>query len=207
MINKKEILALVLALIVLAFSNAFTDIDKFVSSLFIFAIILIVFVTAKKLTAHYYESEEETKIWTFQRYGLYERSYFKTPIPIGIILPFFLSIFTFGYVPWFAVLTSDIKPTSTRAVKRHDFYSYSEMTEWHLGMISAAGIFFTLLIAPIAYILNFPELAKTAVWFAFFNLFPLGKLDGTRIFFGSLVLWVILAAIALIALVLTYMPY
>ena len=200
MISKKEILILVLALIVLSFSNAFTNVDKFVSSLFAFAIVLIVYVTAKKLTAYYYESEEETQIWTFQRYGLYERSYFKTPIPIGIILPFFLAILTFGYIPWFAVTQSEVKPTPLRAVKRHDFYSFAEMTEWHLALISASGVFASLLLAPLAYILNFPDLARVSVLFACFNLLPLGKLDGSRIFFGSLVLWTVLAAISLIAL-------
>lgn len=165
-----------------------------------FAIVLIVYVTAKKLTAYYYEAEEVSKIWSFQRYGLYERSYFKHPIPIGILLPFLLSILTFGYIKWFAVIESDVKPTPTRAVKRHDYYSFSEMTEWHLALISASGILASLVLAPISYILNFPDLARVSVYFACFNLLPLGKLDGTRIFFGSLILWIILAAISLIAL-------
>jgi len=200
MITKKELLALILALVVLAFSNSFTNVDKFVSSLFMFAIILIIYTTSKKLTAYYYESEEETKIWTFQRYGLYDRSYFKTAIPIGIILPFLLSILTFGAVPWFAVTMSEVKPTPARAVKRHQIYSFSEMTEWHLSLISASGILAALILAPVAYILNFPDLARASIFFACFNLVPLGKLDGTRIFFGSVVLWMVLSAIALIAL-------
>ncbi len=157
-------------------------------------------MTAKKLTAHYYESEQEEKIWTFQRWGLYERSYFKTPIPIGIILPFLLSILTFGYVKWFAVTESAVKPTEARAVKRHDIYSFSEMTEWHLALISASGVASVLVLAPIAYLFNFPELARASVYFATFNLLPLGKLDGSRIFFGSLTLWLILVAVCLIAL-------
>jgi len=185
MITAKEVLVLVLALIILVFSNSFKNILEkdtsfTINSLFIFAIILIIYVAAKKLTAYYYEAEEETKIWNFQRYGLYERSYFKYPIPIGIILPFLLSIITFGSIPWFAVTESDVKPTEARAAKRHQIYS--------------------LIIAPIAYILNLQELAKASIYFACFNLLPLGKLDGSRVFFGSLILWVFLAAISLIAL-------
>lgn len=200
MIKGKEILVLLLALVVLAFSNSFISAGKFINSLFIFAIILIVYITAKKLTAYYYEAEEETKIWSFQRYGLYERSYFKYPIPIGIILPFILSILTFGAFPWFAVTESEVNPTPARAVKRHDFYSFSEMTEWHLALISASGIFASLVLAPVAYILNLPELTRASIYFTCFNLVPLGKLDGSRVFFGSFILWVILAAISLIAL-------
>lgn len=200
MITTKEIISLILALIILAFSNAFINPEKFINSLFIFAIILIVYITAKKLTAYYYEAEEETKIWSFKRYGLYERAHFKTSIPIGIILPFLLSILTFGYVKWFAVTESEIKPTKIRAVKRHDYYSYSEMTEWHIGLVSAAGIFACLILALIAYILNFSDLARASIYFACFNLLPIGKLDGTRIFFAHIVLWIVLAVISLIAL-------
>lgn len=200
MITVKEILVLLLALLVLSFSNAFTNTGNFINSLLIFSIILIIYITAKKLTAYYYEAEEETKIWTLQRYGLYERSKFKYPIPIGIILSFLLSILTFGYVKWFAVTESDVKPSITRAARRHQIYSFSEMTEWHLALISAAGIASSLALSLVAYILNFPELTKASIYFACFNLLPIGKLDGTRVFFGSIVLWATLASISLIAL-------
>lgn len=205
MITGKEILALLLALVVLAFSYAFINPQKFINSLFIFAIILIVYVTAKKITAYYYESEEEIKIWSFKRYGIYERSYFKTPIPIGLILAFILPILTYPafipkHIPWFAVTESEVKPTKARAVKRHQIYSFSEMTEWHLGLISSSGIIASLLLALIAYLLNFPDLARASIYFACFNLLPIGKLDGTKIFFGNVVFWIILALISLIAL-------
>lgn len=200
MFKPKEIFVLILALIVLSFSNSFIDSKIFINSLFAFAIILLVYTLSKKLTAYYYEAEEETKIWSFQRYGLYERSYFKKPIPIGIILPFILSILTFGAVPWFAVIESDVKPTEGRAARRHDFYSFSEMTEFQLALISASGIFSCLIIAVLAYIINFPDLARLAVYFAAFNMLPLGKLDGTKVFFGSKILYSILGIVTLIAL-------
>jgi len=200
MLNKNESVSLLLALIVLAFSNSFFNSALFLKSLLIFAVILAVYVAAKKYAAYYYEAEEETKIWTFKRFGLYERSHFKAPIPVGLILPFVLSLLTFGYVKWFAVTESEVKATAARAAKRHEFYSFSEMTEWHLALISASGIAASLIIAPVAYLLNFSELARASVYFACFNMLPLGKLDGSRIFFGSLILWSILAVISLIAL-------
>jgi len=191
MITYKEIISLILAIVVLSFS---------IKSLIFFTVILIFYITGKKLTAYYYEADHEEKIWTFQRYGFYEKSYFKKPIPIGIILPFLLSLLTFGYVKWFAVTESEIKPTEARAVKRHDYYSFSEMTEFHLAMISASGIFSCFILSFLAYLLNFPDLARLSIYFASFNLLPLGKLDGTRIFFGSRILYAILVVIAIIAL-------
>lgn len=205
MINPKEIFAIIIALVVLAFSNSFKNIYEgnsahFLYSLLFFAIIFIVYIAGKKLMAFYLESEEETKILTFQRYGIYERSYLKTPVPIGIILSFLLSILSLGYIKWFALTETDVKAKIGRAVRKHEYYSYSEMTEFHIASISAAGIFPLFILSFIAYLINQPELAKLSVYFACFNLLPLGKLDGTKIFFGAKIVYAILAAIALIAL-------
>ena len=207
MITSREILSLTLALIVLAFTNSFEKIVlnknfnlAFINSLLFFAIILIIYTFAKKFVAYYYEAEEETKIWTFQRYGLHEKNYFKNPVPIGIILPFILSILSLGYIKWFAVTESEIKPLSIRAVKRHGIYSFSEMTEGHLALISAAGIFSMFLLSILAYIINLPALAKLSIFFATFNLLPLGKLDGTKIFLGSRPLYFLIVLLDIIAL-------
>ncbi|MBU0467395.1 MAG: hypothetical protein KKF39_07075, partial [Nanoarchaeota archaeon] len=182
------------------FSNSFIDTNIFLKSLIYFSIIFIFYVSSKKYLAYYLESKEETKIWTFQRYGFYKRSHLKYPVPIGIILPFLLSIFSLGYIPWFAVTESEIKPRETRAARRHDFYSFLEMTEWDMARISSAGIFSMFILAIISYILNFPDLARLSIYFAFFNLLPLGKLDGTKIFFGSKILYSILGIITAIGL-------
>ena len=205
MITLKEIGSLLLALIILAFSSSFANLTLFYSSLLFFAVILIFYVSGKKLMAYYTETAEETKIWSFQRYGLYKRSYFKNPMPIGIILPFFLTIFSLGLIPWFAVTETDVKPTEARATKRHDIYSFSELTEWHISLVSASGIFSCFILALIAYFVNYSELARLSIFFAVFNLLPLGKLDGTRIFFGSKPLYTILVAIALIALAYAFL--
>ncbi len=200
MFKEKEILVLILALIVLSFSYSFTNAQKFLHGLIYFSIVLFVYVIGKKLTAYYYEVQEEEKIWTFQRYGLYERSYFKKPIPIGIVLPFLVSVLSYGKLFWLAVIESEIEPRPERAAKRHDYYSFSEITEYHLAMISASGIFFCLLLSLFAYIINFEELAKLSLYFASFNLLPIGRLDGSRIFFGSRVLYATLVIITLIVL-------
>lgn len=202
MITLKELLSIVLAIIILAFSNSFTNVNNFLYSLLIFTIIILVYITSKKLMAYYLEAEEETKIWTLKRFGWHEKSHFKTPLPLGIILPFILSLLSLGLIKWFAVLESDVKTTVARASKRHDFYSYSELTEWHIGIISAAGIFSCFILAMIAYIFNYADLARLSVYFAAFNLIPFGKLDGMRIFFAArgAILWIILAVITLIGL-------
>ena len=94
---------------------------------------------------------------------------------------------------------TDIKPTVARAAKRHDFYSYSELTEWHVGLIPAAGIIFTLMLAFIAYLFDIGELGRIAIYFACFNMIPIGNLDGAKIFFGSKTLYFSLLAVVVIS--------
>jgi len=198
-ITSKELLSLILASIILAFSNSFIDQNIFFNSLAFFIIILFVYSFAKKLIAYYFESETEEKIWTFERYGFQPEQHFKNPIPIGIIISFIVSLISFGTIKWFAVTESEINPTVARVAKRHDFYSYSELTEWHIALISSAGIFALLILSFLAYLINLPEFAKLCVYFAAFNLLPLGKLDGTKIFFGSRILYFTMVAMVAIA--------
>ena len=205
MITLKEVGALVLALIVLSFSNAFIDQNKFLYSLVFFAIILVVYVAAKKAMAWYMEAEEETRVLTFQRYGYYERSYLKTKVPIGLILPFVLSILSLGLVKWFGVLESEIKGTKARAARRHDYYSFAELNEWHIALISAAGILAMFILAIVAYLLNYSELSKLAIYFAAFNMIPLGGLDGLKVFFGSRPLFAIIWIFNIVGLVYAWL--
>jgi len=181
-----EFLHVLLAVIILAFSVAFANLTliNFLLIFLYFIIIFLVYISAKKAAAYYLQASVETKIWQFQRYGFKEKQYFKTPIPVGIILPFILSILTLGNFYWLAATQSEISARKSRVIKKHDFYSYSEMTEWHIGLIPAAGIFACLILAFVAYFLNQGDLGRLAIFFACFNLLPISNLDGTKIFFG-----------------------
>jgi len=200
MITLHELGNLILAIIIFAFIASFPNLEQFAIALLFSTTIILIYILSKKLMAYHLETEIEAKIWQFKRYGLYERSYFKTPIPAGIILPFLLSLLTLGYIKFLGLLQTDEKALSTRAVKRHDFYSFSELTEWHISLISATGIISCLVLALLAYLVNLPELAKLSIYFSISNLIPLGKLDGTKIFFGSKVLYAILLVLSLIFL-------
>lgn len=199
--KSSEILHIILAIIVLAFSATLAKLDlaSFLLAALFFAIIFLVNILVKKLTAYYLEAGAETKIWQFQRFGFKESHYLKTPIPIGIILPLLVSIASLGNYYWLAATQTEIRALKSRVAKKHDFYSYSELTEFHIASICAAGIAACLILAFLAYLFNLPELGKLAIFFSLFNMLPLGNLDGTKIFFGSLILWFVLGAITLIA--------
>ena len=105
---------------------------------------------------------------------------------------------------WLAILEFDVKPRIERVSRRHGLYRFSEMTDWHIAVIAAAGVFANILLAIISYSISgyFPGLetsfeyfAKLNVYYALWSLVPLSSLDGSKILFGSKLLWLTLAII------------
>ena len=202
MLTKDEIISILVVTLILGFTvSLMRTLDIFFYTLITIFLIIMINVTAKKVAGFYLDSEVETKIWEIQRYGFKPHRYFKRPFPAGAFFPIILTVFSVGYTTWMAPLVFDIKTKVYRAAKRYGLYTFSEMTEYHLGLIAAAGIMANLIFAVIGYLIGFTAFAKLNVYFAFFNMLPLSDLDGNKIFFGSLVLWSFLASLVLIALV------
>ena len=201
MLNLKEISSILIAILVISLVLAiFKSFNIF---FYIFLAVFFVFVInilAKKVASFYLDSEIEIKLWEIKKYGFKPSSFFKKPFPAGILFPIIFAAVTLGNFVWMASLAFDVKPKISRATKRHGLYSYSEMTESHIGFIAGAGVIANLIFAILGYLLGFPEFSKLNIFFAFFNMIPLSKLDGNKIFFGSLILWSLLAAIVLIGL-------
>ncbi|MDO8460689.1 MAG: hypothetical protein Q7S74_06270 [Nanoarchaeota archaeon] len=201
--NRTELTHLFIAVIMFTIIGALSFIFKgdiiIVIQVFLFSIIIIVFsVFAKKLIAYSLDANVEHKIWGVYRYGFREHNHFKKEAPAGIFLPLFFSIFTLGLIKIPAFLTYETRALKSRAAKRFGFYSYSEMTDWHNGLIGAAGIVMVLLISFVGYLLGYEYLAKLAAYYAFFNMIPISNLDGTQILFGSRVIWTALALVCVI---------
>mgnify|MGYP001567592616 FL=1 len=144
------------------------------------------------------DSNVEHEIWKVYRYGYKPGWHFNKPISAGIIFPLFFTLFTWGILKFSAILTYETRALKARASKRFGFYSFAEMTDWHNGIIGASGIIATLLVAVIAYFANLELLAKMTVFYTFWNLIPVSNLDGTQIFFGSRILYAILAITTII---------
>jgi hypothetical protein len=214
MINRKEIALLVLITIITAFAVALTKNLTLDLTLFLFALIgvfllILVNILVKKTMAYFLESEIEIKLWEIKRFGFRTNQYWKRAFPMGAFMPLISKIFFLslnGFV-WMASLVFDVKAKAYHAAKRHGMYSFSEMTEEHIGRIAAAGIFANLLLAVLFYFIggDFGTLfAKLNIWFVFFNMIPISDLDGNKIFFGNLVLWSFLAIVTLIGLGYTF---
>ena len=201
MLNKKEIGIILLVTIVFAVSIGFLSSWKtFLNVLLAVFIILILNITAKKISAFYLESEIEVRLWSMERYGFKKHKHFSKPFPIGIVLPILAAIISVGNFIWMASMVFDVKPKTYRSAKRHGLYSFSEMTESHIGIIAAVGVLVSLISAIVAYFLGFPTFAKLSIFFAFYSIIPFSDLDGNKIFFGNIVLWSFLATLVLIGI-------
>jgi hypothetical protein len=203
MFKLKELAHILLVLILFAFIISFLQgINAYLIALAFAASILFVNIISKKLLAAHFDCTIEQKIWHFQRWGLYERSKFKKAIPIGIILPFLLSWISYptGFIRMLTFLQFEPKPTAAKAAKRHGLYRFSEMTEWQIAAIAGIGIFANFVLAVIAYLVGYPDLARYSIYFSVWNMIPLGQLDGCKILFGSKILWILLTILSLIGL-------
>jgi len=201
MLSKKEIIIIAVIAIILAFTiSLFKSTELFLYTLLSVFLILIINVIAKKTMSFYLDSEIEIKLWEIKRYGFTAHRYFKRPFPAGAFFPIIVTAFSFGYLTWMASLIFEVKAKIHRAAKRHGLYSFSEMTEYHIALIAAAGIFINLLLAITGYLIGFNTFAKLNIYYAFFNMLPLSSLDGNKIFFGNLVMWAFLASLVLIGI-------
>jgi len=198
---KKEIILMVIFSIIFGFIIAFPN--NYNLSVFIvsFPIIFINFLS-KKLASKWFFVDIRHEIWKFQRFGFYKKSYFKKPIPIGIIFPFFITIASLGFIKPLTFFEFKSKPSKLRVLKSRNRVRKSEINESDLAFISAIGFYSLILLAFLGYLINYPELTKYSIYFGIWNLLPFGKLDGIKLFFGSFFNWILLAIIYLISLIM-----
>ena len=203
--EKPEVPQIIAAILVLAaiisfsfvLKNDLSDVPK--ALLFSIAFILVT-VLAKKSMANALDADVEHEIWKVSRYGLRPGWRLEKSIPAGIIFPIFISLFSLGTVVVPTLLTYETKALKRRAAKRLGHYSYTEMTDWHIALIGAAGIISALIMSIILYSVKYDleYFAIVSTLYALFNMLPISKLDGAQIFYGSRLLWITLALITVL---------
>ena len=207
MINKKEGFVIGLVILLITFSlcimkNFLEDWNYVLGILLAVSVIVLVSIFTKKMIAYLLDTDIEMKIWEVQRYGPGQDQHLKKPFPFGAFLPILSIIFLFPFknLVWMASLVFDIKPRIYRGAKRYGLYAFSDVTEYHIGLIAASGIFMNLILAVLGYFLGFPTFSRLNIYFALFNILPISDLDGNKIFFGNPVLWSFLVSLVLIGI-------
>ena len=195
----KEALVILLASIVLALSIAFKNTTLTLVAFVSFLIIITVNVFAKKVVGYYFETNVKTRFWSMYHFGLRKASHFKGSVPM-VWLPLLLSLLTKGVLWWLAILEFDVEVKPERASRRHGLYRFTEVTEWHMAWIAIWGIIANVVVAIGGYILGFELFAKLGIYYAAWSLVPFSSLDGSKIFFGNKILWILMVIITVILL-------
>jgi hypothetical protein len=206
MIKRKEIISALIAVVVIAISITLINTwENFAITLLAIFLVIAINIAAKKAISYYLDSEIEIRLWEIKRFGFKAHQEFKKAFPAGIFFPIIFSALSFGNLMWLASLVFEVKPKVYRAAKRHGLYSFSEITEYQIGLIAAAGVLANLIFAVIGYLSGWPMFARLNIWLAFFNMIPISDLDGNKVFFGNLVLWSFLASIVLIGVAYVFL--
>ena len=190
----QEISIIILAAVILGLSVSFLNSEILLPATISFLVIISLNILAKKLLAYYLEADIKPKFWCMYQYWFTKRSHFKKPIPM-LWLPLVLSLIfrgALGLFGWFGILEFDVKPKIERVSRRHGLYRFSQMTDWHISLIAAFGIIVNLIAAIIGYILGFETFTTLSIYFAVWSILPIASLDGSKILFGSKVLWLTL---------------
>jgi hypothetical protein len=204
MFSKKEIGWIFVAILLMGFVIGWSNKMSYSLSVFLIALIIIlVNVLAKKIAASHYSLKINHKIWHIQYLWFSKKDKLKKPFPIGLIIPFLLSFLSMGLIKVFALLQFDYENNyKKRALKRRGMYRHSEINESDLAFTSAWGFWSLIALAIISTLINQPEISKYAVYYGLWNLLPLSNLDGSKLFFGSPVNWLLLVIIYIISVVL-----
>lgn len=204
--KEREIGQIIIAIVTLGFISGFIeliqgDLKSFSYIVLFGAIIIGINIISKKIVASRLDADVEHEVWKMQRFWFNPADRFNKSIYAGVIIPIFVAIISLGTIRLMTVLTYETRALKRRAAKRFGPYSFTEMTDFHNALVGAAGIISCLAITFITYWLPYSGtevIAKMATFYAFFNMIPVSKLDGSQIYFGSRVLWSVLAIITLI---------
>jgi len=206
MLTKKELVWMIIVIIIMEFIILFPLPEK-MNILIILVPIIIIFtsVFAKKIASGFFNIKIEHKIWEFQRYGFYRRSILKKPFPIGLIFAILLSIISLGMIRSFLFLQFESENIpEKRILKKRGLKRKLEINDSDLGLTAAWGFYSLLVLALIGSIIKFPDLARYSIFYGIWNLLPVGQLDGTKLFFGSLFNWIMLVVFYIIALLIIF---
>jgi Zn-dependent protease len=199
MFKAKEAFSIILAALVIGYLISFKALSwqTFASGAGLALLMLFIHHLGQKFTALFYDCSTESRLWTVKQFSFAKSAHFRFDFPMWAMLPVFAVIFSFGLIKWLAVTTFEACPLPARVHRK-----YAELTEFDLGLIAVGGLFFNALLAIISQAFGYNEFAMLNLYFILFNLIPVSTLDGGKIFFGSVMLWVFSAVFAVIMIIL-----
>lgn len=211
--SSSDLRALVIAAVVLGILFGYDDqqptfqLSYWLTNLIIMIVLsffsLMLYDAAHKIKAKRAGCESSIHLWSMSRFSYAASSHLRGPIksiPLGIIIPLLFLFLTEGVLKVATLTSTSIKTISARRLGKE----FRRATELEEAQIACAGPLMSLFIAFLAKIIIpfFPFMQQVMainLYLAFFNMLPLPTLDGTRVFFGSPLMFSFFFTMALLA--------
>ncbi|MCL6500589.1 MAG: hypothetical protein K6T16_00960 [Candidatus Pacearchaeota archaeon] len=151
-------------------------------------LMLSTFVIAQKVVAYHLDCKIKTKLISFRKYWFQSykegrKAELPFEFPAWLLLPLAIALLTNGLIKWLAILNFDIEPKATRARRK-----WQELTESDIGKIAISGPIAVIALGLLFKIANFNEYASLCAWLAFLALVPIGL--GFKILNSTRITWV-----------------
>ncbi len=212
MFTKREILHLFLSIVILGFVFGFDDGNKsfilqnWILNLIRFIIIVAIIVLFRefvlKFFAKRHNATSEYEIWNINRVWFTKK--LERGIPLGILMSIFLAIGSKGKFFFTAIGSHKFEEYKTsRSGRKHPYLTYLEEMQ-----IASMGILSSLFLAIIVLIMGnysgfvVPNFVTVCFYMALLNMIPFSSLDGSKIFFGSILTYIFLLVFIFVAFIL-----
>lgn len=212
--DKHEIQQIIAAIIVLAFIFSFkasidsiTWIKEFLLMLILSGLSLYINILGHKYAAVSNGAEAKFQLWTIERFGFSKAAVLKKkpvdpllrllhniaffPLQLWLVVPILVTIFSNGQLPFAAVYTTAITMTAAHRLGKR----YLRISEIETAKIALVGpllnIAFALIIKSLFGLTGIAgDLVLINLALAISNMLPLPKLDGSQVFFSSILLYI-----------------
>ncbi len=212
--DKQELKNLFLGAFILGFIFSFREwgygelnlnigITNLIRTTILSLIVLLIYQTSHKIIAKRYGAKSTFRVWSFKRFWFTRNSKienlnffgkrFKT-ISSGVIIPIIFAFLSNGHVKFATIGSSEITEIENRRLGK----KFKHLTEYELAKIHLAApltlLLFAIVFNNITGLTKFVEICYTL---ALFSMIPFSGLDGAKIFFGSVPLYIFSATFIL----------
>lgn len=214
MFTKREIIHLVISILILAFVFGFDDgnpsfvlnhwVINFLRFFLVVAIALLFRELTVKVFARRHDANSEYEIWNIKRVWFTGTTKLPRGFPFGIIIAFVLAIASRGNVFFTALGIHKLEENKVaRAGRKNPTLNYSEEAQIvSMGILSSLFLAVVSIVIGKVFALNTTNFVTVNFFIALFNMIPLSNLDGAKIFFGSLLMYIFLLVFIVVSFLL-----
>ena len=214
MFTKRELLHLFISVIILGFVFGFDDgrqifiLSDWLTNFFGFFIIIAISLLFRelviKLFAKRHDAKSEYELWGMGRFWFSGKLAIKKKVPIGLFVAFVITVASRGKLFFTALGSHQLQEFGlSRTGRKHPTLNYFEEAQiCSMGML--ANLFLTIIALLIGRIfdVNVGAFVTVNFFIVLFNMIPFSTLDGAKIFFGSLLMYIFVLVFIVVAFLL-----